>query len=379
MEYLNGTRRQWLQAAGVGAVTAANTLSPSSGFAKVLPGNVARPKVEVLAHRGASALRPEHTLASYAKAIADGADYIEPDLVMTKDGVLVARHDNELSSTTNVAEHPEFSNRRRTEIIDGEQMTGWFVSDFTYREIKTLRARERIPEIRVNNAKFDGQFEIPSWEEIIDFVAAQSATVGRQIGLVPELKHSSYFANIGLSLEDSFLAIVNDHSHTRTAPLIVQSFEVSNLINLRKKIQNSSNIRLMQLTGAPKQRPADFVLAKKETTFGDMTSKVGLQIVRTYADIVAPPTRVLVPVDSGQRMLAPSRIISDAHDVGLVVHTWTFRPENRFLAANFRNLDGENARNETGSIKEMQFFIALGIDGFFTDDSVLGRRAVDEV
>jgi glycerophosphoryl diester phosphodiesterase len=334
-------------------------------------------KVDVFGHRGACALRPEHTLASYAKAIADGADYIEPDLVCTQDGVLVARHEDEISSTTDVAEHAEFAARKTSKMIDGKAFSGWFVSDFTLAELKTLRAKERIPDVRPDNTKYDRQFQIPTFEEIIDFTAAMAASSGRLIGLIPELKNSTFFASIGLPLEDRFLAVLDAHEYTRRAPLEIQSFEVANLKYLRSKLGKRANVRLMQLTGDPRECPADIVAAGGKQTFGELTSAAGLKQMAAYADVAAPPAAVLIPRDASGHLGKPASLIADAHAAGLLVHTWTFRPENRFLAADFRNKAGDNVRNPAGSIAEIRRYIEAGIDGFFTDDPALGRVAVD--
>lgn len=333
-------------------------------------------KVEVLGHRGACALRPEHTLASYAQAIHDGADFVEPDLVCTKDGVLVARHENNLSETTDVAHHAAFASRRTRKSIDGNVEEGWFVEDFTLAELKRLRAIERIPLIRPGNTAYNGQFQVPTFEEIIEFVAAQSATVGRVIGLVPELKHSSYHAAIGLALEDRFVQTVQAHHYTRTQPLIVQSFELSNLKVLRDKLGRRDGLRLMQLVGAPNMPTADSVAAGKPQLFESVLSPEGLKALAGHVDVLAPPTRMLIPWDSAQRQLPPTHLIADAHAAGLQVHTWTLRPENRFMAADFRSDAGENARHEAGAIAEARSFIAAGVDGFFADDPALARKAV---
>ena len=335
-----------------------------------------RTRAEVFGHRGACALRPEHTLASYAQAIADGADYIEPDLVTTRDGVLVARHENNLRDTTDVARHAEFAARRTVKVIDGMREDGWFAEDFSLAELKTLRAVERIPLIRPHNTRYDGQFQIPTWDEIIDFVAAEAATRQRTIGLIPELKHSTYFASLGLALEPGFVRALDGHHHTRTQPVEIQSFEIANLRVLRAQLGRRANVRLMQLVGVV-ARPADVVAAGHGPTFGEMVSAGGLRIMAGYADVVAPPSRVLVPWNTDQTLGAPGPIIDAAHAAGLLVHTWTFRPENRFLPAEFRNAAGENARNEAGSVAEIRHFLQLGIDGFFTDDPAIGRRAAD--
>jgi glycerophosphoryl diester phosphodiesterase len=333
-------------------------------------------KVELFGHRGAPALRPEHTLASYARAIVDGADYVEPDLVCTKDGVLVARHENNMVETTDVSKHPEFAARRTTKTIDGEQQTGWFTEDFTLAEIKTLRAIERLPSIRKANTAYDGEFQVLTFEEIIDFVAAEAETRGRPIGIVPEIKHSTYYAKIGFPMEDRFLGVLASHSYAQKAPIEIQSFEVANLKYLRSKLGRPKNIRLMQLVGEGKQVPADFVAAGDTRTFGDLTSAEGMAEIARYADVVAPPTRSIIPLGKDGRLGAPTSFVRDAHAAGLLVHVWTFRPENMFMAADFRK-GAAAQRNPEGSVAEMRRYIEAGIDGFFSDDSALGRTAIE--
>ncbi|QJE00217.1 glycerophosphodiester phosphodiesterase [Massilia forsythiae] len=330
------------------------------------------------AHRGASALRPEHTLASYARAIADGADFVEPDLVCTRDGVLVARHENAITDTTDVAARPEFAARRNRKVIDGEAHEGWFVSDFTFAELKTLRAVERLPAMR--GTAWDGQFQVVSLEEVIDFVAAEAAARGRIIGLVPELKHSTWFANAGLPLEERFMSTLNAHAYTRRAPVTVQSFETANLKALRKAFGRRDNVRLAQLVVAggkyDAMRPADVALVGGGLTYGEMVSRRGLRDVAKYADVVAPITRAVIPLGAGERLARPTALVEDAHAAGLQVVVWTFRPENAFLAADFRNGDGPNARNEAGSIAEIRRYLDTGIDGLFSDDTALARTAI---
>jgi glycerophosphoryl diester phosphodiesterase len=364
-------RRTVLRSAGAIALACA---MPGLAF-----GVDPKTKPLLLAHRGASALRPEHTLAAYARAIADGADFIEPDLVCTKDGVLVARHENFMSETTDIAARPAFASRKTTKTIDGAQHEGWFVSDFTFAELKTLRAVERL-SVRTTSHAYDGQFQLLSLEEIIDFVAAEAAARGRIIGLVPELKHSTYFAGIGLPLEDRFVATLRAHAYTRRAPVHVQSFETANLKALRKTLTGVDNVRLVQLVvngGAmDARRPADVVAAGGSLTFGAMTSPRGLQDIAAYADIVAPPTRGVIPLGADERLARPLPIVADAHKAGLPVHTWTFRPENMFLAADFRDDAGPGARNEAGSIAEMRRYLETGIDGLFSDDTALARVAL---
>ncbi|MDC8759203.1 glycerophosphodiester phosphodiesterase [Janthinobacterium fluminis] len=363
------SRRRFVQAGAGGLALAA-----LPALAATLAPPPARPLV--FAHRGASALRPEHTLAAYAKAIHDGADYIEPDLVATRDGVLVARHESNLVDTTDVARRPEFAARRGRKTVDGESHEGWFVDDFTLAELKTLRAVERLPKVRPGNTLYDGQFQIPTWEEIIDFVAAASAATGRVIGLVPELKSSTYFAAAGLALEERFVATLLAHEYTRRAPLSIQSFEVANLKYLRGKLGRRANLRLMQLLVGGPLRPADVAASGGQLTFEQMMTPAGLRDIAGYADVVAPPHRAVIPVDKDGRLAAPTALVADAHRAGLLVQTWTFRPENRFLAADFRDGNGENARNEAGSVAEMRRYLDAGIDGFFSDDPGLGRLVV---
>jgi len=331
-------------------------------------------RVLVIGHRGASALRPEHTLASYAVAIEDGADVVEPDLVSTKDGVLVIRHENEIGGTTDVASHPEFAARRTTKTVDGVKIDGWFTEDFTLAELKTLRARERLPEIRKRNATYDGQFAVPTFDEMIEFVAAESSARGRIIGIIPEIKHSTYFRGIGLPMEDKVLSTLAAHAYTRTAPVEIQSFEVGNLKYLHDKLGNAHpNVRLLQLMDDAAEHPAD----QPAITYGAMMTPAGLKAIRAYADAIGPSTRSIIPLGKDGKLAAPSSLVKDAHAAGLEVHPYTFRPENHFLAADFRNGAGDAERNEEGSVNEIRTYLATGIDAFFTDDPRLGRRAVD--
>ena len=333
-------------------------------------------EILIFGHRGASALRPEHTLASYAKAIADGADYIEPDLVCTRDGVLIARHENNIVETTDVATRPEFASRKAEKLVDGTKQLGWFVEDFTLAELKTLRAKERLPQYRPQNAAMDGRFDVPSWQEIIDFTAAESAARGKLIGLVPELKHSTYFARIGLPLEDRFLASLAAHDYTRRAPLEIQSFEIGNLKYLRRKLGRPANIRLMQLIDDPEVIPADVAAAGEALNYRTLLTPAKLKDVAAYADVLSPWTRAIIPVDASGRLGKPTTVVADAHKAGLLVRPYTFRPENVFLAADFRDAGGPALRNPAGSIREIQTYLDTGIDGFFTDDPGIGREAL---
>jgi glycerophosphoryl diester phosphodiesterase len=276
-----------------------------------------------------------------------------------------------------VAKRPEFASRKTEKTVDGMKQVGWFVEDFTLAELKTLRAIERLPKLRPQNAALDGHFDIVTWYEMIDYAAAESLARGRRIGLVPELKHSTYFRSIGMPLEDRFLDSLKQHIYVQRCPLIVQSFETENLKYLRGKLGRPANLRLMQLTEGdiPTIRPADVAAAGGKLTYGDMTKPAGLADIARYADILAPDTRTIIPLGSDGRLAKPSAVVADAHAAGLVVMPWTFRPENHFLAKDFQDGAGDAARNPKGSIAEMRAYIAAGIDGFFTDDPGLGRQA----
>ena len=341
------------------------------------------PTPTVIAHRGASALRPEHTLAAYQKAIDDGADIIEPDLVITKDGVLVARHENAIAilnpdgsvkeATTDVVDRPEFAARKATRSIDGQAITGWFTEDFALAELKTLRARERIPAQRPANVAYNGQFEIPTLQEVIDLAKAQSAKTGRTIGIYPETKHPTYFQSIGQPLEAPLLAVLekNGWNH-KDAPVFVQSFEVANLQALRKL----STVRLVQLV-APSGRPYDFVAQGTANTrsYADLVTAEGLRQVATYANAVGPFKTLVVPVKDGV-LGEPTALVANARAAGLAVHIWTLRPENSFLPTSLRKAPDSDATARGDSIAEITAYLRAGVDGFFTDDSAVGRAAV---
>ncbi|WP_102817303.1 glycerophosphodiester phosphodiesterase [Burkholderia ubonensis] len=336
-------------------------------------------KVQVIGHRGASALRPEHTLASYRKAIEDGADVIEPDLVSTRDGVLVARHENEISGTTNVSALPQFASRKTTKTIDGVPLTGWFTEDFTLAELKTLRARERIAQFRPANTAYNDQYEIPTFDEIVALAKQMSAQVGRTIHLYPETKHPTYFQSIGLPLEDRLVdALQKDPYTARTATIYIQSFEVANLKAIRSRIGSSQpNWKLVQLMDDAAQRPYDFVKANDKRTYGDLSTRDGMREVATYANGVGPYKASIIAVGPDGTLQQPTPYVRYAHEAGLVVHPYTFRPENNFLPASLKDGGAASARNTAGSVREIQAYLRAGIDGFFTDDPAVGRTAVD--
>ncbi len=320
----------------------------------------------IIGHRGAAGERPEHTLESYRVAIAGGADFIEPDLVPTRDGVLVARHENEIGGTTDVAAHPEFAARKATKTIDGVAVTGWFTEDFTLAELKTLRARERLPDLRRANTAWDGKFDIPTFAEILDLARSASKATGRTIGVYPETKHPSYFRAIGLPLEERLVAQLTAAGYTRkTDAAIIQSFEVANL----KALRTMTDLRLIQLVddGHPADDPG--------TTYDAMMTPAGLASIARYADGIGPAKARIIPRDAAGRSLAPTTLTADAHAAGLLVHPWTFRSENSFLPAELRRGNDPAAHGDAAA--EYRAFFAAGVDGMFSDfaDEAFAARA----
>jgi glycerophosphoryl diester phosphodiesterase len=328
-------------------------------------------EVTVIGHRGASGYQPEHTLASYRLAIAQCADFIEPDLVSTRDGVLVARHENEIGGTTDVASHPEFAARRTTKLIDGNSVTGWFTEDFTWRELQTVRARERLPAVRPANTAFDGQEKIPSLQQVVDLAQRSRTCDGREVGIYPETKHPSYFDGIGLSLEEPLVRTLRRNGYRdRRDPVIVQSFEVGNL----RRLDRMTDVRLAQLVDCA-GAPWDLRAAGDTRTYADLVTAQGLRFVAGYADGLGACKDRLIPRDANGFLLAPTTVIRDAHRAGLIVHAWTFRRENQFLAADFRR--GTDPIAVGNLVAEIRTFVAAGLDGFFTDNPDLGVAAVD--
>jgi glycerophosphoryl diester phosphodiesterase len=337
----------------------------------------------VTGHRGASALRPEHTLASYRKAIEDGADIVEPDLVATKDGILVARHENEIGGTTNVSNAPQFASRKTTKTIDGIPVTGWFTEDFTLAELKTLRAKERIPLNRPANTAYDGQFDVPTLQEVIDLVKQESTARNKVIGIYPETKHPSYFKSIGLPLEKRLVdQLVASGYRGKMAAVYIQSFEVSNL----KELRGMTDMRLVQLidnpknppapNGAPRNAPYDFVASGSTRTYADLVTPAGLKEVAAYADVVSPYKEVIIPRTAANELGTATGFVADAKAAGLKVHTWTLRPENPFLPVSLRKPDLTSPSQRGDAAAEINAYLKAGIDGFFTDDPAVGRAAV---
>ena len=316
----------------------------------------------VIGHRGASGYRPEHTLASYRLAIRLGADYIEPDLVSTRDGVLVARHENEISGTTDVADHPEFADRRTTKVIDGRPVTGWFTEDFTLAELKTLRAKERLPQVRPDNTRYDGMFEVPTFDEVLALAKQESRRTGRRIGVYPETKHPTYFDGIGLSLEEPLVAALRRHGLDRPrAAVIIQSFETSNL----RELDTMTPVPLAQLVDAT-GAPYDLVAAGEVRTYDDLVTPAGLREIATYADGIGTHKDRVLPRDPVTGATSePSALVGDAHDADLLVHVWTLRDENQFMATNFRRGTDPNAKGD--AYAEALAFLDAGVDGIFSD------------
>jgi glycerophosphoryl diester phosphodiesterase len=311
------------------------------------------PDMLIIAHRGASGERPEHTLAAYELAINQGADYIEPDLVPTKDGVLVARHENEISGTTDVADHPEFADRRSTKTIDGEAVTGWFTEDFTLAELRTLRARERLPQVRVANTRFDGLYQIPTLAEIIALVRAKEAESGRRVGLYPELKHSQYFASIGHDTAATLVEQLHAAGYsTADDPVFIQSFEADTL----PRLNAMTELRLVQLVSA-QGGPAD----RQGLTYAEMLTSQGLADIAGYADGIGAELSLVLRADGTSSGLA-----SRAHTAGLQVHGWTVRWENMFLPPSLRSRGPDNAPGNF--LVLLDALHSAQLDGVFTDN-----------
>jgi glycerophosphoryl diester phosphodiesterase len=311
----------------------------------------------VIAHRGASGLRPEHTRAAYELAIAQGADFIEPDLVMSKDGAFVVRHENEIGGTTDVATHPELADRKTTKVIDGVSTTGWFTEDFTLAELRTLRARERLPAFRPANTAFDGQDGVLTFDDVVEIARAGSVRTGRTISVAPELKHPSYFAATGLPMEDAFVAMLERLDLTGAeAPILIQCFEVGPLERLSARIR-SPLLQLMSGTGGPVDQPG--------VTYAAMATPEGLKAIRAYAGAIGVETAMIVPRGPDGASLPATSLIPDAHAAGLKVVSWTFRAENAFLPTELRR---GGAMADHGDLAgQLKSFRDLGVDAVFSD------------
>ena len=307
----------------------------------------------IIGHRGASGYRPEHTLAAYELAIEMGADFIEPDVVSTKDGVLIARHENEISGTTDIAKRPEFADRKRKKTIDGQEVEGWFTEDLTLAEIKTLRARERLPELR--GTAFDGQFQVPTLQEVIDLAKRKTAEKGRTVGIYPETKHPTYFKLVNLPLEQRLVQVLSANGYTkRTDPVFIQSFEVGNL----KELNRLTDLPLVQLMDDFGKKPYDFVVSGDRRTYRDLMTAQGLAEIKTYADGIGPWKRTIVVEGADKKLQPANSLITDAHQAGLLVHSYTFRNESPTYVA-----------SEYGGNPALEYeqFYRLGVDGVFSD------------
>ena len=371
-------RRTSRTIAGVAALSALLTATPALLEA---PAD-AKPKDRtasplVIGHRGASGYRPEHTLASYSLAIDLGADFIEPDLVSTKDGVLVARHENEISTTTDVGSRPEFAARKTTKSVDGTSLTGWFTEDFTLTELRTLRAVERIPQVRQENTLYDGRYQIPTFEEILDLARRATREQGRTIGVYPETKHPTYFDGIGLSLEEPLVASLERYGYRdQKDAVFVQSFEVGNL----QQLAGMTKVRIVQLFGgngpAGPAQPWDAVVSGSGLTYDAMATPAGLARVAAYADGIGPDKNRVIARNTDGSLGAVTPLVADAHRRSLLVHPYTFRNENTFLPTNLRR--GSDPTAYGNAFAEYAAFYAAGVDGVFADNPDTARLARDE-
>ena len=330
------------------------------------------PTARLIGHRGASGYRPEHTLASYELAIQQCADYIEPDVVPTKDGHLVARHEPNITETTDVSDpalHPEFADRKTTKVVDGISQTGWFTEDFTLAELRTLRAGERLPLVRPDNTAFDGLYPIPTLDEVFDLAKHSRSCSGKPIGVAPETKHPTYFRSIGLPTDAKVVAELKAHGWTKKSdPVVIQSFETGNL----KALAKATKVPLIQLVDCS-GAPYDLVAAGSATTYADLVTPQGLRGIKRYADQVALCKDVMIPRDADGRLLAPTPVIRDAHRAGLSITGWTFRRENQFLPLQYRSSTDPNAVGDLND--EIETFLDAGMDNFFTDNPNIGQEA----
>ena len=348
--------------------------SPTPTPAPTVPAPSGPPRVMVVGHRGASGYRPEHTLAAYELAIRMGADAVDVDLVPTRDGALVARHEPEIGGTTDVAERPGFAARRTTKQIDGTTYTGWFTTDFTLAEMRTLRAKERIPQTRPHNTLYDGRFPVVTFDEVLDLLDRLAAELRRPVGVLPEVKHSTYFASLGLPVEPGLVETLRRRGRDGAdSGVIIQSFETANLRALRTQVA----CPLLQLVDAAGTRPADLVAAGDPRTSEALVTPQGLREVAGYATWLGPTKELIIPLGPDDAAGAPTTLVRDAHAANLRVVPYTFRNENEFLPA-ARRRGGPAAPADTygDAFGEYRQYVALGVDGVFSDDPDTALEAV---
>lgn len=323
----------------------------------------------VIGHRGAPAYRPEHSRSSYVLALAMGVDAVEPDIVVTKDGVLVVRHENEISGTTDVADRPEFADRHATKRIDGVSLSGWFTEDFTWDELSTLRCRERLPALRPASASFDGEQPVLRLRDVLDTVRAASLDQGREIGVVLEIKHATYFASLGWDVADLVATELAEAGWARgELPLTIESFEQTVLLRLRERGIPAAYVYLLEAAG----RPYDLFTAhgKAALTYRQTAKPAGLDGLAGLVDGISVDKRMILAPDKLGRTAGPSRVVADAHARGLRVFTWTCRPENAFLIGQFRR--GRDAAAFGDWEAEWGVIRDAGVDGVFVDHADLG-------
>ncbi|MGH3935222.1 MAG: glycerophosphodiester phosphodiesterase [Pseudonocardiaceae bacterium] len=325
----------------------------------------------VIGHRGACGYWPEHTLASYEFAARLGADFIEPDLVVTSDGVLVCRHEPEIGGTTDVADHPEFASRKTAKMLDGVTVEGWFAEDFTLAELKTLRAVERLPQIRPHNTRYNGLYEIPTFQELLCLRTRLSRELRKRLGVYPETKHPTFFQRAGLPLEPRLLEILRrNRLNQPDAPVFVQSFEVTNLKQLREAGLRTKAVQLLSASGAP----FDTTAAGSGPTYADLSTPEGLRGIARYAQGIGPEKQQVIPRKADGTLGLPSTLVTDAHRVGLVVHPYTFRAKNFFLPVDCQI--SAVLTDYRPAIDEQIIYLRTGLDGLFTDQpdiSVVAR------
>ncbi|MFE3792425.1 glycerophosphodiester phosphodiesterase [Streptomyces goshikiensis] len=330
------------------------------------------PVPTVIGHRGSSGYRPEHTLGSYQLALDLGADVVEQDLVPTKDGHLVCRHENEIGGTTDVADHPAFASRRTTKSVDGVSVTGWFTEDFTLAELKTLRAKERIPAVRQRNTLYDGRWAVPTFEEVLRWAEREGERRGKRIWLYVETKHPTYFRSLGLALEEPLARLLRRYGRDgRGAAVFLQSFEPSSIQRLSRLV---SAPRVVLLSAA-NTRPWDFEVAKDPRTVADLVRPEGLKWIASFAQGIGPTLDLIVPRDADGRLGTPTTLVEDAHARSLVLHPYTARNENSFLPVEYRK--GTDPAAYGDAFGAFRRYFELGIDGIFTDNPDTGLLAAE--